>query len=361
MAEQEDDSQKTEEPTQRRLDQSREKGQVAQSQEISHWFMILAFAIIIGFLVQSMGGGLVDALYPFIEQPHAFRVDSGQLQDVLADTFYKIGLVMLLPVVVAFLAAFLSSFIQNGILISFDPITPKMEKISLMKGMKRLFSSRSLMEFTKGIAKLAIVAMVIVIVMWPELHMIPNLTALELPQFLILLQGYAFRVLMAVVSVMMVIASVDYLYQKYQHTKQMRMSKQDVKDEYKQTEGDPMIKARLRQIRMERARRRMMSAVPDADVVVTNPTHYAVALKYDPDEMEAPRLTAKGADLIAKRIRELAEEHNIPIVENPPLARVLFSAVEIEQEIPPEHYKAVAGVISYVMRLKGKMKPRTTH
>ena len=168
------------------------------------------------------------------------------------------------------------------------------------------------------------------------------------------------QILIAVLSVMTLIAALDFLYQKQQHLKQLRMSKQEVKEEFKQTEGDPMIKSRLRQIRMERARKRMMAAVPEADVVITNPTHYAVALKYDGETMEAPKLVAKGADLVARKIRELAKEPDVPIVENPPLARALHDTVELDELIPPEHYKAVAEIIGYVMSLNNKRRFSST-
>nr|NIR60380.1 flagellar biosynthesis protein FlhB [Gammaproteobacteria bacterium] len=242
-----------------------------------------------------------------------------------------------------------------GLVFSTEPIAPKLEKLSLAKGLKRLFSSRSLVEFLKGLAKISIVTAVVVLLLWPEQEVIPNVTAMTAAQFVGMLQGLAVRILVAVLAVMTVIAVLDFLYQKHQHLKRLRMSKQELKEEFKQTEGDPMIKARLRQIRMERARRRMMAAVPEADVVVTNPTHYAVALKYDPQMTEAPVLTAKGIDSIALRMREVAEQHDVPIVENPPLSRALYDNVELDQEIPPEHYRAVAEVIGYVMRLKGKL------
>ena len=220
------------------------------------------------------------------------------------------------------------------------------------------------MEFIKGMLKISLVSGVILVLLWPAWDIVPNVTTLGIPQFMELLQSLGTRVLIGVLAAMTLIAAVDFLYQKQQHTKQLRMSKQELKEEFKQAEGDPMIKARLRQIRMERARRRMMAAVPEADVVVTNPTHYAVALKYVSDKMEAPVLTAKGIDSIAMRIREVAKEHDVPIVENPPLSRALYEGVDLDQEVPPEHYKAVAEIIGYVMRLKDKMpgrrgRPRT--
>jgi flagellar biosynthesis protein FlhB len=168
----------------------------------------------------------------------------------------------------------------------------------------------------------------------------------------------AIRLVGGVLAALTVIAIADYAYQKISFMNSMRMSKQEVKEEYKQQEGDPFMKGKLRQIRTERARRRMMAAVPNASVIVTNPTHFAVALQYEMKSSGAPRLVAKGADLVAARIREVARAHNIPIVENPPVARALYATVEIDQEIPPEHYKAVAEIISYVFRLKGKLQAR---
>ena len=356
MAEdQTDDSQKTEDPTHRRLEQAREKGQVAKSQEINHWFMILALTIVIGVFAGSAMTGLAKSLYRFVAQPEAIRIDGGQLRAILSESLWQLGLAVLVPVAVLMLAALLAGFIQNGLVISFEPITPKLEKLSLQKGFKRLFSSRSLVDFVKGILKISIVAAVVVILVWPDRTILGNILNFGAVDFLQLLQSVSMRVLIGVLSVMTFIAAVDFLYQKQQHQKQLRMSRQELKEEFKQSEGDPMIKSRLRQIRTERARKRMMAAVPEADVVITNPTHFAVALKYDPERMSAPILVAKGADLIAQKIREVAKEHKVPIVENPPLARTLFDGVDLDQEVPAEHYKAVAEIIGYVMRLKGKL------
>jgi len=351
-----DDSQKTEDPTQRRLDQAREKGQVAKSQEVTHWFMILAATLMIGVFGKTFVGGVAESLYTFISRPHSIRIDgSAELRELMLETFGRLGLAMLMPVAVLLLAAFISGIIQNGFIFSTETITPKLSKLSLFKGLKRLFSTRSVVEFIKGVFKIAIVGAVIVVLMWPEREVVILVTSMDPSQFMDTLQGLAVRVLIGVLSIMTAIAAIDFLYQKQQHHKEMRMSKQDLKDEFKQSEGDPMIKARLRQIRTERARRRMMSAVPEADVVITNPTHYAVALKYDLEAMDAPVLVAKGADQIALRIREVAAEHDITVVENPPIARALYDNVELDQAIPAEHYKAVAEIIGYVMRLKGKM------
>jgi flagellar biosynthetic protein FlhB len=318
--------------------------------------MILAAALMIGVFGKSFFGGVAESLYKFIAWPHDIRVDGGaELQELMLETFGQLGLALLMPVSVILLAAFIAGIIQNGFVFSTETLTPKLSKLSLAKGLKRLFSTRSVVEFVKGILKITIVASVIVLLLWPEREIVFIVTSMDPIQFMGALQTLAVRVLVGVLAIMTVIAGIDFMYQKQQHMKELRMSKQDLKDEFKQSEGDPMIKARLRQIRTERARRRMMSAVPDADVVVTNPTHYAVALKYDHEAMDAPVLVAKGADQVALRIREVAKEHDIPVVENPPIARALYDNVELDQAIPAEHYKAVAEIIGYVMRLKGKL------
>ncbi len=350
-----DDSLKTEEPTPRRLEEAREKGQVAKSQEVGHWFMILALAMIIALLAPQAAARLTDALEGLIARAHLFPLDQGGLGRLLGSLVLEVSLVLALPLAVVVIAAVLSGFLQVGLIFTLEPLKPKLDKISLVAGVKRLFSSRAIFEFAKGIGKLAIVGVVAFLMIWPQREMIPLVPSMPMLDFLELLSGLALRVVLAVLAVMTVLAILDLTFQRFQHNKQLRMTKQEVRDEHKQAEGDPMIKARLRQIRAERARRRMLAAVPEADVVVTNPTHYAVALRYDPAAMNAPRVTAKGADEVAKRIREAAEAHEVPLMEDPPLARALFDTVDLDSEVPPEHYKAVAEVIGYVMRLKGRM------
>jgi flagellar biosynthetic protein FlhB len=288
-------------------------------------------------------------------------VDGEGLRDLFVETAGLLALALAPPILLAMVAALASGLIQSGFVLSLEPIKPKLEKISPLGGLRRLFSARALAEFVKGLVKLAIVAAVIGLLLWPERRLISGVVTMELPQFLELLQSLGLRVLIAVLAVMSVIAGLDFLFQKSQHNKQLRMSKQEVKDEFKQTEGDPMVKARLRQIRVERARQRMMAAVPEADVVIANPTHFAVALSYQLGSSGAPKVIAKGVDSLALRIRERAEECDVPVVENPPLARALCEGVELDQEIPPVHYKAVAEIIGYVMRLKGRMPARRPH
>ncbi|NQU70435.1 MAG: flagellar biosynthesis protein FlhB, partial [Rhodospirillales bacterium] len=239
-----------------------------------------------------------------------------------------------------FVVAVAANLVQHKPLFTAERMKPKLSKISVFKGAKRLFSIRALVDFAKGILKLVIVASVVVWLVFPEWERLDLVMTLEFIDVLHLMQALALRILMGVVVIMAFIAGLDFMFQRAQHLKRQRMSKQDIKDEMKQSEGDPMVRARIRQIRSERARRRMMASVPTADVVVTNPTHYSVALKYNDDTMNAPVVVAKGIDAVAQRIRKVAEENDIPLVENPPVARALYATVEIDDEIDPEHYQA---------------------
>ena len=351
--EQGDPSQKTEEPTQKKLDDAREKGQVPTSREVNHLFMIFAVALIVMVVAPTMMFDMQNILVKFLAQPHQIPTDSAELGEIIGSLALQILAALTVPLLILIVAAILSGLVQTGFIFSGDRLKPKLEKISLMKGAKRLFSSQSLTEFAKGLFKIAIVASVATLLMLPELSTIEQasmfgpLETLDYTHFLVI------RLLVGVVSVITVIAALDFMYVKFKHLKDMRMSRQDIKDEHKQSEGDPMVRQRLRQIRQERARSRMMAAVPESTVIVTNPTHYSIALKYVLNEMTAPIVVAKGIDHLAMRIREVAREHNIPLVENRAVAQALYAGVEIDQEVPPEHYKAVAEIISYVMRLKG--------
>ncbi|MGD1876889.1 MAG: flagellar biosynthesis protein FlhB [Kiloniellaceae bacterium] len=358
MAGEDDDSQKTEDPTSKRLSDAREKGQVPRSQEVSHWFMILALALVIGIFSPSLSSDLGGLLRPFIEQPHLIPLDGNALRDLLSASAVGILKVSMIPLTLIMVAGLAAATIQNGIIVTTEQIQPKLSNIGFKRGFKKMFSMRALADFAKGLAKLAVVGVVVFIVVWPDRDTVLVIPTMAVEDMLALVRVEAVKVIVAVLSVMTLITLADVLYQRFMHNKELRMTKQQIKDEHKQSEGDPMIKGRLRQLRVERARKRMMAAVPEADVVITNPTHFAVALKYDQRSMEAPRVIAKGVDNVALRIREVAEENNVAIVENPPVARALHAAVEIDQEIPPEHYKAVAEIIGYVMRLKKGMPSR---
>jgi flagellar biosynthetic protein FlhB len=360
MAEQSSDkSQKTEEPTQKKLDDSRKKGEIAISREVSHWFMILAATIIVALMAPSLSTDVKLVLQKFLAMPHAMPVEKGNIAMIIGDVAAEVGYIMIIPVILFVAAAFGSAVVQGGLIVAVERITPKLDRASPLAGMKRLFSLKSVVEFIKGILKITIVGAVATMLVLPYFEGLEQLVMMEMTGAASVLHSLVSRLLVGVLAVVTVIAVTDFLYQRFEHMKQMRMSHQEIKDEFKQTEGDPMIKGRLRQIRQERARQRMAAAVPEASVVITNPTHFAVALKYELDEMDAPVLLAKGQDFLALKIREIAEEHGIPIIENPPIARALYAGVEVDQEIPPEHFKAVAEIIGYVFRLKGKMPKRT--
>ena len=356
MAEQQDDASKTEDPTPKRLQTAREKGQVTISQEFKSWAILLGVAFGLAVLAPGIMRDVTATVLTFVESPHAISLDIENMQEGLSGLLLDIGWAVAPIVGLLVVLAIAGSVGQVGLLWAPTKIAPKLEKISVIKGVQRLFSMRTVVEFVKGLAKLAAVAAVAFGLTLSALNDIELFPSFALGQVMDRVQLVAILLTTGTVAVMTVIAVLDYAFQRHSFIKQMRMTKQEVRDEHKQAEGDPHVKARIRRLRMDRAQKRMMAAVPEADVVITNPTHFAVALSYEMDEMSAPKLVAKGADVLAKRIREVAEENEVPLVENPPLARALYASVELDQEIPPEHYQAVAQVIGYVMRLKGELR-----
>lgn len=351
-----DDSQKTEDPTPKKLEDARNKGQVALSREINNWVILFMGTLVILAVGPGMMMSLAQYLQTYLEQAHTLPPPPGGMGVLVADTFIEVLKILALPFLLMMAAAFLGTFIQIGALFSFETIKPDISKISLIQGFTRLFSGRAIVEFIKGILKLVVIGVVGAMLLFPFLGNLDHMVGLPLRETMFEISDMTRRLMIGVLVALLVIAVIDLVYQRAEHYKKMRMTKQELKDEYKQSEGDPHVKAKLRQLRQEKARARMMQAVPTADVIITNPTHFSIALKYDPDEMAAPTLVAKGVDDLALRIREVAKEHDVPLVQNPPLARVLFDKVDVDQAIPPEHYKAVAEVISYVFRLKGKLK-----
>ena len=337
MAEDTDDAQKTEEPTAKRLEDAFKKGQVPKSQEVGHWFMTMGIGLVVLIFVAGLGKSLTFDLLKFIEQPHAIATDRFHLGVIFGDLGWAVIWVVAPALGTLMLAGLIGTLIQHRPVLSAERIKPKLEKISIFKGFKRLFSSKSLVEFAKGLLKLAIVGSVAVLFVLPSMNELPVVVSYDVPEVLKLIQEQSLLLIAGIIAVMSVIAGLDFLYQRYNHHKELRMTKQEIKDEFKQTEGDPMV--------------------PEADVVITNPTHFAVALQYKPEEERAPVVVAKGMDNIAAKIREIATENEIPIVENPPLARALHKACDLDEEIPYEHFKAVAEIISYVMRLnKSRLK-----
>ena len=298
-----------------------------------------------------------EILLAYLQRAGDWPSAPGGLAIFLDDGFEKVLMIMMLPMLVLMLAAFLAPFVQVGPIFAPEVLRPDFSKLSPFKGFGRLFSRRSLIEFLKGLAKISLVGAVAFVIVYPYFGGMDHWVGLPIPILEDEIMRVINRLLIGILVVLFVIMTTDFAYQRFEHYKKLRMTKQELKDEYKQSEGDPHVKARLRQLRNERARRRMMQSVPKADVVITNPTHFAIALEYKPETMDAPICLAKGTDSVALRIREVAKEHNISIVENPPLARTLYDVVELDEAIPPEQYKAVAEVISFVFKTKGRNKP----
>ncbi len=353
MAQDQDKSQKTEEPTPKRLDEAQKKGQVAKSQELNHFFILSAVTLMVVMFAPSVLRGVGGIILPFLESPHAIPTDPGHLRDMSVKIGAGLIVILAPPVALVIAAALASNLMQHGLIFSWEQTKPKLSKISPLQGAKRMFSPRSLVELTKSVAKFAILGGVILTLILPEQTILSQMVSVDLRELFKIVRAEALRMLIPIVVIMLFVGLADFWYQKYEHKKSLKMSKQDIKDENKNTDGDPQIKARIRALRAERARQRMMAAVPTADVVITNPTHYAVALQYEAATMAAPKLVAKGIDEVALRIRAAAEENDIPIVENPPLARAIYATVEVDQEVQADHYKAVAEVIGFVMKVKG--------
>lgn len=351
MAEERDQSERTEEPTPRRLQKAREEGQVASSREV-HTLFVLATAT----LLLAAGGGPAAGLVARLFEASFTRIagvgaGGGAAAAVRAPELALAALLVLLPLVALALAAVLASAVQNAIVWTGKAIAPQLSRISPLAGAKRLFSRRTLVELAKNLAKLAIAALAATVAIWPELGVLGASPALEPAAFALRLSGLVLRLFLAVCVAVALVAILDYAFQRAEHLKQLRMSRRDIREEHRETEGDPLVRQRLRQIRMERARRRMMAEVPKSTVVVTNPVHFAVALRYRQGKDAVPEVVAKGADLLARRIRELARAHGVPIVEDPPLARLLYATTEPGRPIPPAHYEAVARVIAFVLRM----------
>lgn len=351
MSEDTDPDSKTEDPSGKRLQDAVEKGNVAKSQEIGYWFTFLAAMIALWMLADSLSSRLVGSTTLFFSQPHLIPVDASHLARIGVDLAVDIGLAVG-PVIGLFVIASVgASLLQNPFHASLEKIKPNFAKLSPMAGLKRMVGVQNLVEFVKNIIKISVIGGMLFVILLPELDELEVLIDLDLSVVLPLCLKIVAKLVGALIAIMFVVAVADYLYQRYNYMKNLRMTKQEVKEEYKEIEGDPFIKAKLRQLRIQRSRQRMMAAVPQASVVVTNPTHFAVALKYEQGQSEAPIVVAKGTDNIALRIREIATENDVPIVENPPLARALYK-VDLDQEIPVEHFRAVAEVISYIMKLK---------
>jgi flagellar biosynthetic protein FlhB len=350
----EDKDSKTEDPTAKRLGKAWEEGNIPVSQEVKSTIMLLAGLIVVGVIAPWVASDLSRFLRSFLERPESMAIDAESIRSLFISTIWRVGVLLAFPVLVLVIAAVTGTVGQVGLVYTPKKLQFNLGNLNPISGFKRLFSTQSLVEAGKGLVKMLVVTVLIALLVVPTMSHPDKLIDQDIRVTLAEIHRLIVLVLFLVVLVMTALAAADYIYQRWSHKEKLKMTKQEVKDEHKEQEGDPKVKSRIRNLRLERHRQRMMAAVSRASVIITNPTHYAVALSYDMDAMAAPVVVAKGVDFLAKRMRQVAEIHEVPIVENPPLARALYAAVDIDQEIPQEHYKAVAEVIGFVMRLKGK-------
>jgi flagellar biosynthesis protein FlhB len=350
MAEGQDENDKSEDPTQKRLDDALKKGDVAKSQEVNTWFVIAGGTLVLMTFAGSMSHGLATSMRGLLANSYAIRVEGRSFLPVVQKIGIEVIAAIAIPMLILLIAAVAGNMVQHRLVWTGETMKPKFSKISPLAGVKRLFSKQALMNFVKGVVKLALLGAVMTALLWPERTRLDTVVMLDPAAILPMTQSLSLQLLGAVVAIMALIAAGDFLFQYKQWFDRQKMSFQELKEEYKNSEGDPHVKGKIRQIREGRMRKRMMAGVPDATVVITNPTHYAVALKYERG-MNAPICVAKGMDAIALKIREVATASSVPIVENPPLARALHATVEIDDEVPAEHYQAVAEVIGFVMKL----------
>ena len=355
MADDSDD--KTEDPTQKRLDDALAKGDVAKSQEVNTWFIIAGATLILSTFSGSIGGGILKPLRTLIANAGQLRTDGAALLALSNTLGYAVLGAIGVPLLMLAIAAVAGNMVQHRLVWSSESLTPKFSKVSPAAGLKRIFGKQAVANFAKGLFKLIALGAVMMAVLWPERHRLESFLMFEPTAILGVTTNLTLQLMGAVVAMLAAVAIADYFFQYRQWYQRQKMSLQEIKDEFKQSEGDPHIKAKIRQLRQQRMKKRMMAAVPNASVIITNPTHYSIALSYDRG-MSAPICVAKGVDNVAFKIREVAKKHDIPIVENVTLARALYATVDIDEEIPVEHYHAVAEIIGYVMGLKNGLAAR---
>jgi flagellar biosynthetic protein FlhB len=356
MSETADKESKTEEPTERRIRETIEKGNVPVSREASVFASMVGILSIAAFFLADRSARLSLTLRQLLDDPGGWSLENGSDATHLISAVGSETAHFLLPVIATLtVVGLVSSFLQNPPSLVLDRIRPQLSRISIQEGAKRTFGVRGQTEFLKATAKFVAVALVVLVILKSDQIRVMSAIYTDPAAIPALILSLAMKILAAVSVATIVIVAADLVWSRVHWRRELRMTRQELKDEFKQSEGDPLIRARLRSLARDRARRRMISAVPRATLVVVNPTHYAVALRYVREQGGAPLVVAKGLDLVALRIREVAEEHNIPVVEDKPLARSLFDNVEVDQMIPPEFYKAVAEIIHF-LQSEGRSK-----
>ncbi len=345
---------KTEPATPRKREESRKKGQVAKSGEVGTAALILAGFLALRLLGPNIFYRIGQLMTHFLGTMADFDGSPDMVYAMFLLALSEAGLILLPFLAAVLLVALGSQAIQVGLRVTLESVQPKFSRVNPLEGFNRIFSKRALVEFAKSLIKIAIVGYLAFRQIRDSLHWLPGLIQMDTTQGLTLVGQGITQLASLIGGALFVVAVLDYLYQRWEFEQSIKMSKQEIKDEHKQAEGDPQIRSKMRQRQRQLASQQMMSAIPTADVVITNPTHYAVAIRYTMGEMRAPLVVAKGAGSIALRIRQLAAEHKVALVENPPLARGLFRNAEVGHEIPPELYAAVAEVLAFVYRLRKK-------
>lgn len=347
---------KTEKATPRKRQKAREEGQVPKSQDVNTAILLLLAFLGLWFIGGALGNNLLSILtHSFQEYMLMENVDEKTLQKIFIELSTETGKVLLPIMVIALFAGLFGSFIQVGPLFTSKAIQFKLSRLDPIKGIKnKYFSARVIVELLKSLLKVSLVGVLVFGLVWKDLDSLMLLSQMSVDSSFHHVANSTVTMGVAVAILLLILSIPDYIYQKYEHEKQLRMTKKEVKDEHKDMEGDPQIKSKRRQKQMELAMRRMMQEVPKADVVITNPTHYAVALKYDAKKMDAPVVVAKGVDYLALKIKNIAKANDVAVVENKPLARALYAQANIGDMIPEELFKAVAEVLAYVYRLKNK-------
>ncbi|MES1043070.1 flagellar biosynthesis protein FlhB [Heyndrickxia oleronia] len=346
---------KTEKATPKKRQDARKKGQTAKSQDINTAVGLLAVFLFLMF-GSSFIGNHIYIFFRYTFQ-HYLLVDvtENNIQHILIEVLKEVAIILGPIMIVAFIAAFASNFAQIGFMFSTESIAPKLEKLDPIKGFKRIFSMRAIVELLKSILKISFVGVVTFIVLWMKIDEVLSLSYKTVGQAIKIIINLVLQMGLAASIALLFLAVFDFLYQRYDFEKNIRMSKQDIKDEYKNSEGDPLIKSKIKQRQREMAMRRMMQEVPNADVIITNPTHYAICLKYDESKHDAPYVIAKGVDFLAEKIKKIGKENEVIMVENRPLARALYAQTEIGDTIPEEFFKIVAEILAYVYRIKNKI------
>jgi flagellar biosynthetic protein FlhB len=346
---------KTEKATPRKILDARNKGQVAKSAELPSALIIMFVFLFLFLMGDFIVGKLLDIFRRGLSEYLLWDLTANST-DLLFKQLTVESVKVLLPVlVITFVAGVFSNYVQIGFLFTTEPLMMKLQKIDPIQGAKRILSMRSLVELVKSVLKIVVSSTVAIWILKGEIHELVKLSDKTVGEAAAFIGTLMVKLGVIISFLLVVLAVLDYMYQKYDHEKQLRMSKQDVKDEYKKSEGDPLIKGKIKEKQRQMAMSRMMGEIPKADVVITNPTHYAVAIAYEAGKMTAPTVIAKGKDFVALKMKEAAKEHDVVMMENKPLARALYANVEIGDEVPEDLFTAVAEVLVYVYRLKGKV------